>query len=71
MREHAETMFPRNNVSCVTAHSIAFRKCGFMYSKKLTANLKTMDIIDSDLLTERDFDKKSDRSSIQVCIANS
>jgi hypothetical protein len=63
VKEHAEKVFPKNNVKCVTAHSIAFRKWGFRFAKKLTSNLKPIDIIDSDLLTET---KTMDQKSLQV-----
>ena len=50
---------------CTTAHSIAFRKWGFMFNKKLTSNLKPIDIIESDLLSEATFDKQG-KTSLQV-----
>ncbi len=51
VREYAETVFPKGNVRCTTAHSLAMSRWGFRYSKKLTSNLKAKDIIDSDLLS--------------------
>ena len=53
VRIQAEKQFPKANVSCKTVHQMAMAKCGFMFSKKLTSNLKAKDILDSDLLEER------------------
>ena len=53
VRIQAESQFPKANVSCKTVHQIAMAKCGFMFGKKLTSNLKAKDILDSDLLVER------------------
>jgi len=52
VRIHAESQFPAN-VVCKTVHQMAWAKCGFMFSQKMTSNLKAKDILDSDLLTER------------------
>ena len=38
---------------CKTVHQMAMGKCGWMFSKKLTSNLRAKDILDSGLLTER------------------
>ena len=40
VRIQAESQFPKANVSCKTVHRIAMAKCGFMFGKKLTSNLK-------------------------------
>ena len=53
VRIQAESQFPKANVSCKTVHQMAIAKCGFMFGKKLTSNLKAKDILDSDLLVER------------------
>ena len=38
---------------CKTVHQMAMAKCGFMFSKKMTSNLRAKDILDSGLLSER------------------
>jgi len=53
VRVQAEQLFPKANVVCKTVHQMAMAKCGFMFSKKLTSNLKAKDILDSGLLIER------------------
>jgi len=50
----AETMFPKSNVVCKTVHQMAMSKCGFIFSKKLTSNLKAKDILDSGLLADNE-----------------
>ena len=52
VRIQAESQFPKANVSCKTVHQMAMAKCGFMFSKKLTSNLRAKDILDSDLLVQ-------------------
>ena len=55
VKEHAIRQFPKNNVKCVTTHGMAFKKVGWMYAKnKLTNNLKAKDILNSDLMLDRD-----------------
>lgn len=49
--EIAKQTFP-SNVECRTAHSLAFRAVGFRYQKKLTANLRVLDVVK--LLTEQE-----------------
>jgi len=53
VRVQAEQLFPKANVVCKTVHQMAMAKCGFMFSKKLTSNLKAKDILDSGLLVEK------------------
>jgi len=53
VRVQAEQLFPKANVVCKTVHQMAMAKCGFMFSKKLTSNLKAKDILDSGLLMEK------------------
>eukprot|EP00092_Neocalanus_flemingeri_P015188 GFUD01016405.1.p1 GENE.GFUD01016405.1~~GFUD01016405.1.p1 ORF type:complete len:854 (+),score=279.75 GFUD01016405.1:80-2641(+) len=53
VRLQAEQQFPKANVACKTMHQMAMAKCGFMFSKKLTNNLKAKDILDSGLLVEK------------------
>ena len=53
VRIQAESQFPKANVTCKTVHQMAMAKCGFMFAKKLTGNLKAKDILESDLLMER------------------
>jgi len=53
VRVQAEQQFPKANVVCKTVHQMAMAKCGFMFSKKLTSNLKAKDILDSGLLVEK------------------
>ena len=42
VRIHAESQFPAN-VVCKTVHQMAWAKCGFMFSQKMTSNLKVRD----------------------------
>ena len=42
----------RANVVCKTVHQMAMAKCGFMFSKKLTSNLRAKDILDSGLMLQ-------------------
>lgn len=50
-KEHAKECFPKSgNVKCITAHGMAMSKRGFRYTKKLTTDLKTSDIIDADVI---------------------
>jgi len=49
----AETMFPKGNVMCKTVHQMAMAKCGWMFNKKLTGNLKARDIIESGIIPEK------------------
>ena len=60
VRDHATKVFPSNNVTISTAHSLAFKKVGWKYKEprdekgncvKFSFNLKSQDIIDSGLLT--------------------
>ena len=68
VKEHAEKMFPKN-VKCLTAHGMAFRKCGFAYSKKLTGNLKAIDIMDSGLMAEDESESRKKKvKSFQVIL---
>ena len=53
VRIQAEQQFPKSNVVCKTVHQMAMAKCGFMFGKKMTSNLKAKDILDSELLVER------------------
>merc|ERR1740137_234965 len=53
VRVQAEQLFPKGNVVCKTMHQMAMAKCGFMFAKKLTNNLKAKDILDSGLLVEK------------------
>jgi len=53
VRLQAEQLFPKANVVCKTVHQMAMAKCGFMFSKKLSSNLKAKDILDSGLLIEK------------------
>jgi len=55
----AEQIFPKANVVCKTVHQMAMAKCGFLYSKKLTSNLKAKDILDSGLLASNGSDDGS------------
>ena len=50
--QEATRIFPTATVKCMTAHSMAFRKRGFMYGNKnkLTGNLKARDLINSGVL---------------------
>jgi hypothetical protein len=45
--EHAKRVFPKKNVECHTAHSLAYRKVGQNYNKewKLCENLKAQGTI--------------------------
>ena len=53
VREHAEKVFPTNiNVICKTAHSLAYNEVGKFYRHKFTFNLKPMDIINANLISE-------------------
>lgn len=47
--EHAKEVFPKHNVTCATAHSLAMKNVGWQYS--ICDNLKAKDIIDSGLMT--------------------
>lgn len=47
---HAESVFPKNNVTCKTAHSLAFGNVGKYYRHKLCDNLKPRDVLDSGLM---------------------
>ena len=38
---------------CKTVHQMAMAKCGFMFSKKMTSNLRAKDMLDSGLLAAR------------------
>ena len=53
VRIQAEQLFPRANVVCKTVHQMGMAKCGFMFNKKLTNNLRAKDILDSGLMSER------------------
>jgi len=53
VRLQAEQQFPKAHVVCKTVHQMAMAKCGFMFSKKMTSNLKAKDILDSGLLVEK------------------
>ena len=37
---------------CKTVHQMAMAKCGFMFSKKLTSNLRAKDVLDSGLMVQ-------------------
>jgi F-box protein 18 (helicase) len=52
VRVMAEAQFPKANVTCKTVHQMAMAKAGFMFTKKLTSNLKAKDVLDSGLLAE-------------------
>ena len=56
VKEYAEKVFPKGNVKCTTAHSLAMSRWGFRYSNKLCSNLKAKDVMDSDLLQEAGMD---------------
>lgn len=59
-KEHAKECFPQSgNVKCITAHGMAMSKGGFRYSKKLTTDLKTTDIIDADVIPKEDNSDKN------------
>jgi F-box protein 18 (helicase) len=58
-REHAETVFPRNNTKCVTAHSLAYNTTGKFYRHKFAFNLKAKDIMDSNCMSESGGSKHS------------
>ena len=53
--DYAKKMFPKKNVECTTAHSLAYRKVveGQNFNKdwKLCDNLKAQDVISSDMMT--------------------
>ena len=56
-KDHAAGCFPKN-VKCITAHGMAMKKKGWLYTKKLTSDLKTQDIIDADVLPKKEDTKK-------------
>ena len=53
--DYAKKMFPKKNVECWTAHSLAYRKVveGQNFNKdwKLCENLKAQDVMSSDMMT--------------------
>ena len=63
--QEAQKLFPKETVKCMTAHSMAFKKRGFMYANKgkLTNNLKARDIINSKVLSSSSSSSLQQRSA--------
>ena len=53
--DYAKKMFPKKNVECTTAHSLAYRKVvkgqNFNKDTKLCENLKAQDVMSSEMMT--------------------